>query len=168
MTTAQLVSVEEYLHTSFEYDAEYVEGKIVPRSLPQRPHSKLQTWFARTLFDVAHPFGYEVWVEQRIRTQQEPRRYRIPDVCVTRGDPFEDVFTSPPFLCIEILSPDDRLSRLLKITSDYLAFGVPMIWIIDPYNREAFEVTHENPAMRQVDELRWQDVVVQLSELLPE
>jgi Uma2 family endonuclease len=135
MTTAQLVSVEEYLHSTFEHDAEYVEGKIIPRSLPQRPHSKLQTWFARTLFDAAHPFGYEVWVEQRIRTQFQPRRYRIPDVCLTKGDPFEDVFTSAPFLCIEILSPEDSALELRMKIDEYLTFGVPYVWVVDPVSK---------------------------------
>jgi Uma2 family endonuclease len=135
MTTAQLVSVEEYLHSTFEHDAEYVEGKILPRSLPQRPHSKLQTWFARTLFEAAHPFGYEVWVEQRVRTQYEPRRYRVPDVCLTMGDPLEDVFTSPPFLCIEILSPQDSAVELRTKVDEYLAFGVLYIWVIDPVSK---------------------------------
>jgi hypothetical protein len=40
MTTAQLVSLDEYLHTSYEHDAEYVEGRIVYRAVPQKPHSK--------------------------------------------------------------------------------------------------------------------------------
>lgn len=135
MTTAQLVSVEEYLHTSFEHDAEYVEGKIVYRPLPQKPHSKLQTWFARTLYDAAHPFGYEVWVEQRIRTQHEPRRYRIPDVCLTNGEPIENVFTSAPVLCIEILSPEDSALELRMKVDEYLAFGVTYVWVIDPVSK---------------------------------
>ena len=135
MTTVQPVSVEEYLHTSFEYDAEYVEGKIVYRSLPQKPHSKLQTWFARTLFDAAHPFGFEVWVEQRIRTRLEPRKYRIPDVCLTRGEPSENVFISAPFLCIEILSPEDSALELRTKVDEYLTFGVPYVWVIDPVSK---------------------------------
>ena len=95
-------------------------------------------------------------------------RIRIPDVAIVAADDTEEVKQRPPFLCIEILSPEDRLSRLLKIIADYIAFAIPMIWIVDPYNREAFVVTHENPTLQQVDELRWNDVVVQLNEILPE
>jgi Uma2 family endonuclease len=135
MTTAHVVSVEEYLHSTFEHDAEYVEGKIIPRPFPQRLHSKFETWFARTLFDAAHPFGYEVWVEQRIRTRRQPRRYRIPDVCLTRGDPFEGVFTSAPFLCIEILSPEDSALELRTKIDEYRALGVPYLWVIDPVSK---------------------------------
>jgi hypothetical protein len=38
MATSELVTTEQYLHTSFEYDAEFVEGKIVERSLPAWEH----------------------------------------------------------------------------------------------------------------------------------
>jgi Uma2 family endonuclease len=104
MAITELVSVEEYLHSTFEHDAEYLEGRIVARSAPEKPHSKTQGYLCRTLYQVAHPLGYEVWVEQRIHTQPAPARYRVPDLCVTQGEPPEDIFTEPPFLCLEILS----------------------------------------------------------------
>jgi hypothetical protein len=34
MTVAELASAEQYLHTSFEHDAEFVEGRIVERPGP--------------------------------------------------------------------------------------------------------------------------------------
>ncbi|MGA3044382.1 MAG: Uma2 family endonuclease, partial [Bryobacteraceae bacterium] len=105
---AELVTIEEYLHSTFEHDAEYVEGRIVPRPDPQRPHSKMQGYLVRRLCPEGDPLGYAVWPEQRIRTQRTPARYRVPDLCVTQGEPSEDVFTEPPFLCVEIPSPDDR------------------------------------------------------------
>ena len=108
MTTAPLVSVEEYLHTSFEHDAEYAEGRIVPRAMPRKDHSKLQGQLIGFFLSRTSATGLGVWpAEQQIRTSFEPARYRIPDVCLTVGEPDEQVFTSPPFLCVEILSPDD-------------------------------------------------------------
>lgn len=104
MAATHLISVEEYLNSTYEPDAEYVEGRIVRRAAPQKPHSKIQSYLDRTLYEIAHPFGYEVWVEQRVRTKGDPAHYRIPDVCATLGEPDEDVFTEPPFLCIEVLS----------------------------------------------------------------
>ena len=44
MATTHLISVEEYLNSTYEPDAEYVEGRIVQRALPQKPHSKIQTY----------------------------------------------------------------------------------------------------------------------------
>jgi Uma2 family endonuclease len=133
MATAQLVSEEEYLHTSYEPDAEYVEGRIVHRSMPQSPHSEMQTYFVYALYTLTRTLGrYRVWDVQRIRTKTNPARYRIPDICVTVGRPNELVFTEPPFLCIEILSPDDSISEHRAKLKEYLAMGVSYIWVIDP------------------------------------
>jgi hypothetical protein len=34
MSSTQLVSADEYLHSTYEPDAEYVEGRVVLRALP--------------------------------------------------------------------------------------------------------------------------------------
>jgi Uma2 family endonuclease len=41
-------------------------------------------------------------------------------------------------ICIEILSPEDRLSRAEIVLADYRAMGVPNIWLIDPIRRVAY------------------------------
>jgi Uma2 family endonuclease len=132
MATTHLVSIEEYLHTSFEHDAEYVEGRIVYRPVPKKPHSRTQSFLDRTLFVIGQRLGYKVWPEQRIRTQANPPRYRVPDLCVTFGEPDEDVFTAPPYLCIEIWSPDDVAAEMSAKAVEYLAFGVSYVWVVDP------------------------------------
>jgi Uma2 family endonuclease len=132
MATTQLVSVHEYLHTSYEYDAEYVEGKIVERPLPKTPHSNLQAYLAGVLFPY-RAAGFRTLTEQRIQTVPEPNaHFRIPDVCVTVGRPSEDILTAPPLLCVEILSPDDSALELRTKLDEYLEFGVQFVWVIDP------------------------------------
>ena len=130
--TAQLVSVDEYLHSSFEYDAEYVEGRIVYRPLPQMTHSDMQGNLYAALREECRPTGHRVWLELRVRTKREPSRFRIPDLCVTFGKPNEEVLTAPPFLCVEILSPDDSAVELRIKIDEYLTFGVAYVWVIDP------------------------------------
>jgi Uma2 family endonuclease len=71
-------------------------------------------------------------VEQRIRTKHDPARYRIPDVCVTFGEPDEDIFTEPPFLCVEILSPEDAAREVRIKVDEYVEMGVAHVWIVDP------------------------------------
>jgi len=132
MPITTLVSVEDYLHSTFEPDAEYVEGKVILRPMPRKPHSKMQGYLVRALYQAAHPLGYEVWPEQRVRTRRDPAHYRVPDLCLTSGEPSEDIFIDPPFLCVEILSPDDAAVEVRAKVHEYLAFGVAYVWIVDP------------------------------------
>jgi Uma2 family endonuclease len=69
------------------------------------------------------------------RFQVKPTRFRIPDLVVTREKPNERILTKAPLLCVEILSPEDTVSRVNERVKEYLAFGVPVVWVIDPGER---------------------------------
>ena len=57
----------------------------------------------------------------------------MPDLCVYRGPgPTDAVFRDAPFLCVEILSPEDRMSRMEDKLEDYFSLGVELVWVIDP------------------------------------
>jgi Uma2 family endonuclease len=40
-----------------------------------------------------------------------------------------------PILAVEILSPNDTLDEINDKIDEYLAVGVPLVWIIDPRRR---------------------------------
>ena len=85
-------------------------------------------------------WGIRALTEQRV--QVTPRRFRVPDVCVLGpGAPREEVVRQPPFLCIEILSKEDTMSRMLERIEDYLGMGVPNVWVIDPWRRRGYHYT---------------------------
>lgn len=44
-----------------------------------------------------------------------------------------------PDLAIEVLSPDDEVQEMLSKIGDYLAAGIPHIWVIDPYKQDLLE-----------------------------
>lgn len=60
---------------------------------------------------------------------------------VLRPDSDENIVTTPPHLCVEILSKDDTMEEMQERIADYLAFGVPYIWIISPRHRKGYVVT---------------------------
>ncbi len=72
------------------------------------------------------------------RVRLSADRVRVPDVTVVRGEPGEKILTRPPFLFVEILSPEDSESGTQERVDDYLAFGAENIWIVDPWRRKAF------------------------------
>jgi Uma2 family endonuclease len=68
-----------------------------------------------------------------------PNRFRNPDVCVLHQDaPYEQIVTTAPLICIEILSKDDSFSSIVDRLDDYVSMGVANIWVIDPHKRRAY------------------------------
>ncbi len=57
------------------------------------------------------------------------------------GDTDEQVLTQPPFICIEVLSPKDRMKRVRERVTDYLEMGVPYVWVLDPETKQAYTAT---------------------------
>src|SRR6185437_13836911 len=87
---------------------------------------------------------WNVFVYPEHRVQVSPTRFQIPDVCVyVREAPTEQIFRTPPFICIEVLSPEDRTSRFQQRIDDYLKFGVQYVWVIDPATRRAWVHTND-------------------------
>ena len=85
--------------------------------------------------------------EQRV--QVTPTRYRVPDVCVVSSDdPIKPILRTPPALCVEVLSPDDRFSRIAERVQDYTDMGVPHVWIIDSFTRKIWTASgNERPVL---------------------
>lgn len=126
------VPVEEYLSTTYNPDMDYVDGKLEERNMGEKEHGKLQFRMVVLL----KRLGLEAFLETRLRVSST--RYRIPDICAYEQEPDEPIFTSPPILCVEILSPEDRMSRIMKVIQDYLLMGVPDVWVLDPLERRAY------------------------------
>jgi Uma2 family endonuclease len=106
-----------------------------------------------------------------VRTQVSGNSFRVPDVSVLRADaPREQILTHPPLIAIEILSPEDRLSRFQNRIDDYLAFGVENIWILDPATRRAWTADHFGLHLAQSGELTVPDspIRIVLNELFAE
>ena len=140
MATETLVSVEQYLITAYSPDCDYVDGVVLERNGGERDHSKLQMALGAWFYNRRKELG--VWVYPKQRVQVKPTRFRVPDLCVFVGaDPQEQVFIRAPFLCIEILSPDDRMAQMHDKIADVLEFGVRFVWLIDPRARRAWIYT---------------------------
>ncbi|HEY1758383.1 MAG TPA: Uma2 family endonuclease [Bryobacteraceae bacterium] len=139
MATRTLISVDEYLTTSYRPDCDFVDGEVVERNLGEWDHSSLQSAILVYLWNRCYRDGIRTVAEQRV--QVKPTRFRIPDVCVVLGEPGEKILTKPPFICIEVLSPEDRMSHVRQRIADYLEMGVPYAWVLDPETKQAYTAT---------------------------
>ncbi len=136
-TTPQLLSIEQYLRTSYHPDADFVDGEVETRHMGERSHNFIKGYLFSLINANTCTRGIEAIIEQRIRIDSS--RVRVCDVTAISTDiAFEEVLTAPPLLCIEVMSSEDRLKRAELVLTDYFAMGVPNIWLVDPIRRIAY------------------------------
>jgi Uma2 family endonuclease len=145
MKSGTLISVEEYLNTSYDPDVEYVDGVLVERNVGKWLHSLVQR---NILLALGRDYP-KVLAMPELRLQVRPGRYRIPDLCVVLAAPASEIVTEPPRVVVEILSDTDTLSEVMEKLKEYAACGVPCIWLFDPRLRLMF--TYEEKALKIVD-----------------
>jgi Uma2 family endonuclease len=129
-TTAP-VPLEVYLSSSYEPDAEYVDGVIQERPMGEWSHAD---WQAAILeYFRSRRTQWNIRAAAELRVQVSKGNFRVPDVSVLdRNLPLEQVITRPPVAVIEILSPEDTVNRLLAKLADYGKMGIRNILVIDP------------------------------------
>jgi Uma2 family endonuclease len=137
IATSPHIPVEVYLRSSYEPDAEYVDGEIEERPMGEYDHASWQEaiilWFRQ------HAEEWSVRVKPELRVQVSATRYRVPDVTVLdRNQPIEQIITHPPVAVFEVLSPEDTMMRITQKLGDYAAMGIPHIWVIDPKTKQAW------------------------------
>ena len=150
MSTKTLMSVEEYLHTTFDgADREYLDGEVVERNMGNKSHGRVQARFINCF--MIREEGTRLFTVPELRHRITASRYRIPDVAVFEGEPAGEVPSTPPLVAIEILSPDDRVGYVIPKLEEYRQWGVRHIWLADPDNRKLF--TYGDAGLHEVTEL---------------
>jgi Uma2 family endonuclease len=125
VSATAIVSVEDYLRRTEKPYCEYVDGVLYPKSMPTILHALIEKILMRLLDQQ----GVEALAEVHVRLS--PAKWLIPDVIAAPKiqGPYP---TEPVLLCVEILSPEDRVGGMLAKCEQYHAWGVPFCWIIDP------------------------------------
>jgi Uma2 family endonuclease len=144
MATTTRMTLDEFLALPEEKPyLEYVDGEVCPKPMPTRRHGRIAARFIKELGNVlGDDSQFEVLTEVRHHSQRRNRLY-LPDVEVSRrSSSTDDPVPEPPDIAIEILSPDDRASRVLDRVDFYLSEGVQIVWVVDP---ETESVTEYRP-----------------------
>ena len=167
MATATHISLEQYLQTPFEPDAEYVGGEVQERNMGEYEHNIVQwailSWFRQ------HDKAWETRTVQEQKTRLTSGNVRIPDVSVWRRDvPVQPVFDQPQLIAVEVLSPEDRQSRVQEKIEDYRGFQVPNIWVVDPIKRIAWDCSDANWTRKERFEVAGSPIYLDLRDLFKE
>ena len=140
MTTAtQALTLEEFLKLpETKPPSEFINGEIVQKPTPQGQHSLLQIELCQAINRVANPNKIaKAFPELRCTFGGESI---IPDIAVFRwaNIPIEPTgkianrFQIHPDWAIEILSPDQRQTKVLSNLLHCLRNGTELAWLIDP------------------------------------
>ena len=131
--------------------SEYVDGTIIQKPMPQGEHSTLQGDLVSTINSALKP--------QKIgRAYPELRctfgeRSLVPDVSVFQWERIprradgrvENVFAIAPDWAIEILSPNQSQSKVIRNLLHCLDHGTQMGWLVDPEESLVFIYEPHDP-----------------------
>jgi Uma2 family endonuclease len=164
MATTTHIPLEVYLRSSYEPDADYVDGDIEERNVGEYDHNAVQK--AVLIWFYLHEKEWHIRSIQEQRTRVAPSRVRLPDVSVFSRDlPIEQVFTRPQLIAVEVLSPEDRHSKIDEKIQDYIKFGVQNVWVIDPKRRIGWDCSTGNWVRTDQFTAKQTTIYLSLSEL---
>lgn len=159
---AALVTVDEYLRTNYKPACESRDGVLTQKALATGKHAFLQTRIGHYILSAYSQF----WVGSELTVRLREDRYVAPDVAVQYLDRVQNPYPTKPIpLCIEIISPDDRFSEVMAKSQEYLEWGVPVVWIIDPEKCRAWELTRELGLHEAIESLTAGEIAIPLAPL---
>jgi Uma2 family endonuclease len=151
--------------------SEYIDGKIVQKPMPQGKHSllrmKLLTFINSILMEAKIGIAFP---ELRCTFG---RRSIVPDVVILKNEniPKDDdgevanVVTTAPDWVIEILSPDQSTTKVIKNILHCLDHGTEVGWLIDPAEKMIL-VYHPDRQVQVVDILEAELIVPEFARLV--
>ena len=130
------ISAEQSRSTMHRPDCDYVEGQALERSRADGDHRSMKSAVGSYFF--VRRKQWDVTVPTEMRVPVKPGRFRVPYLCMVPSQSYEQILIKPPFLAIEILSPEDRWSGHQGRIKDFPEMGVPYVWVLDRHAKTAF------------------------------
>ncbi len=95
--------------------------------------------------------GYKAASEVKLKVSSdfEP----VPDVIGTTGRIEHPYPTQPPDVVVELLSPDDAFSRVMRKCKLYADWGIPTIAVLDPEGRDGWIWDHGAQVLKPTNAL---------------
>ena len=144
----KLMTAEEFLALPDDPTVErtLIQGRVIEVPMTRRsyPHSSTEARLTH-LLSTWRDLKPRKWIvasgEAGSYLRRKPDSIVGTDVAVFQAEAVPQardkttLFTRPPVLAVEILSPSDTQEIVQDKVDDYLAAGVPLVWIVDPHFR---------------------------------
>jgi Uma2 family endonuclease len=163
VTIAKSMTLEAFLKLPETQPAsEYIDGEIIQKPMPKGRHSRLQGKLGAAINSVVED-SQIAYAFPELRCNFGGRSI-VPDVAVFRWDRIPltasgevpDYFNLPPDWTIEILSPDQKVNRVIDNILHCLNHGCRLGWFLDPDDRSVlvFPKDRSPELVRGSDRLR--------------
>jgi Uma2 family endonuclease len=166
---APLMTAEQFV--GYEIPGKRVEliaGRVFVREYARPQHGAIA---AEILIEIgiylrATPIGV-VFAESGFHIERNPDTVRAPDVAYVagaRGFAARDQAmwgSGAPDLCVEVVSPNDRLTRVAQKARQWIATGAQLVWVVDPRRRCAtvYRADGSTEQLTPGDSLRGDDLL---------
>lgn len=145
-TTTKKMTLEEFEEYVATHDGrcELIDGEVQLMSPTNYRHGILVHRFSRAVgnFVADHDLGVVLAGEPGFITNPDPQKpsVRAPDVAFIRkerapGRETRGFAPVAPDLCVEVLSPSDGASEVLRKVAMWLEFGARLVWVADDESR---------------------------------
>jgi Uma2 family endonuclease len=150
MSTAEstrLLTAEEFydfchLPENRDRQLELERGEVVEMSRPGVPHGVvcMNVGFLITQYARQRKRGYVCSNDTGVIWERGPDTVKGPDIIyfdeLCRFDELPAKYADrPPMLAVEVRSPNDRWSKILRRVSQFLRWGTAVVWLVDPEDR---------------------------------
>lgn len=158
MVTKTRMTLEEFLALpETKPYLEFIDGEVYEKPMPDRAHAALSIELGALLRNyLEESMEGRAYTELR-HIEREDNRVYLPDINVTLAGRLGPFAPGPeevqPDFAIEILSPDDRYSRIADRIDFYMRAGTQLLCLVDPearvitaYRRGEAPTFHRAPA----------------------
>lgn len=150
-TTLHGIHMDDWIAQSDEERFEVVDGEVIPMHPPILRHVWISQQFLFKIYDYLkdHPIGM-VWQDNATyilesdESGQWVKGSVIPDASFILQERIDEhkkihgeeppAWWLAPDLAIEVVSPNDRHSAIMRKVDSYLQHGTQLVWVVDPQN----------------------------------
>ena len=157
------MTLDEFLESDLER-FEYIKGELIPMPPTSIEHGNISS-------------NIQWYLQSYVRTNQLGRVYTsdtgfrvgerilMPDVAFISKSKLPDdqsgMFSIPPELAIEVISPTDSQSKVVEKTFAYLEAGTQIVWVLEPIGKTVTVYRSETDitTLTRKDTLTGEDVI---------
>ena len=155
ITGTPLVALEEYIERFVEGGekptCEYMDGLLIPKPMGTKKHSQVQANITKL---IGSRYDETLNPLPELTTRLREGQFYVPDLAIEElAKPIQGRYpgpNDPVLLCVEIVSPPDRVGKLFGKCEEYHKWGVPYCWVIDPERKIGWEYFPDDSEPRKV------------------